>query len=108
MSILDGSSLQQLTQTIAQAIADPRKPTILCGDFNFDRKKENSVTKMLADRGFKQIVVEPTTYRGNCIDHLYHDIPVTEGKVEYKLHYPYYSDHEAVCAMIKVFITVEI
>ena len=98
---VQGPSFLQFTRTIAQAIADPSKPTILCGDFNFDRKKENSVTKMLAEKGFKQIVVEPTTYRGNCIDHVYHNISVTEGKVHYKLQYPYYSDHEAVCVMIK-------
>ena len=98
---VQGSSFQQFTDTIAKAIDDPNKPFVLCGDFNFDQKKENSVTRMLSEKGFKQIVKEPTTYRGSCIDHVYHNIPVLQGKVTYKLHYPYFSDHEAVCVMIQ-------
>ena len=97
---VQGSSFQEFTKSIAQATTNPKKPTILCGDFNFDRKKENNLTRMLSGKGFKQIVLEPTTYRGNCIDHVYHDIPMKEGKVEYKLLYPYYSDHQAVCVMV--------
>ena len=73
----------------------------ICRGFNFDRKKDNSFSKMLTGKRFKQIVVEPTSYCGYCIDHVYHNILETERKVNYKLHYPYYSDHEAVCVMIK-------
>ena len=49
----------------------------------------------------RYIIQKPTTYRGNCIDHFYHNIPEAAKKVEHKLHNPYYSDHEAVCVMIK-------
>ena len=74
---------------------------MICGDFNIDRRQENVLTRMLKDKNFKQIVQKPTTYRGNCIDHFYHNIPEAVKKVEHKLHNPYYSDHEAVCVMIK-------
>lgn len=79
----------------------PKRPTMICGDFNIDRRQENVLTRMLKDKNFKQIVQKPTTYRGNCIDHFYHNIPEAVKKVEHKLHNPYYSDHEAVCVMIK-------
>ena len=73
---------------------------MICGDFNFDRREENVLTTLLGHRNFKQIVQKPTTYRGYCIDHFYHNIPETAKKVEYKLHIPYYSDHGATCVMI--------
>ena len=79
----------------------PEKPTMICGDFNTDRRVENDWTRMLRGKNFKQIVQKPTTYRGNCIDHVYHNIAEHVKKVEHKLHYPYYSDHEAICVMIK-------
>ena len=74
---------------------------MICGDFNIDRKVENDLTRMLMGKNFKQIVQKPTTYRGNCIDHFYHNIAEHVKKVEHKLHYPCYSDHEAICVMFK-------
>ena len=74
---------------------------MICGDFNIDRKVENVLTRMLKGNNFTQIVQKPTTYRGNCIDHFYHNIAERVKKIEHKLHYPYYSDHEAICVMIK-------
>lgn len=95
-------SFQELVKIIEKGI-DVRRPTIICGDLNFDQKKENDLTKMLKTKGFKQIVREPTTYRGYCIDHAYHNIPDNGEKVLHKLHYPYYSDHETVCVSIPTF-----
>ena len=79
---------------------DATRPTILCGDFNFDRQSQNDLTRMLQRRRFKQIVREPTTFRGNCIDHVYHNITESRKIVNYKLHYICYSDHEAVLIRI--------
>ena len=78
----------------------PKRATIICGDFNFDRRQKNDLTMMLRTRGFKQIVDKPTHIRGGSIDHFYHNIPEAVKKIEYKLRYPYYSDHEAICVMI--------
>ena len=82
---------------------DSKRPTILCGDYNFDQKRDNGFTQMLKTKKFQQIVKEPTTYRGYCIDHVYHNFESEEEKVEYKLCYNGYSDHEAVCVRISMF-----
>ena len=78
-----------------------KRPTMICGDFNIDRREENELTRMLRDKKFKQIVQKPTTFRGNCIDHFYHNISEAAKKVEYNLQTPYYSDHAAICVMIE-------
>ena len=80
---------------------DPEKATIICGDFNFDQMDENELTKMMKRKSFKQIVQEPTHIKGRCIDHVYHNFKESVKKLDYKLHYPSYSDHEAVCVMVK-------
>ena len=59
-------------------------------------KKRKSFYTNAQDK-FQQIVREPTTYRGYCIDHVYHNLTDKEGEIVYKLHYIGYSDHEAVC-----------
>ena len=74
---------------------------MICGDFNMDKKEENEWTRMLGEKSFKQTINKPTTYRGNCIDHFYHNIPATAKKIDYNLHSVYYSDHGALCVTIK-------
>ena len=74
---------------------------MICGDFKMDRGAVNCLTKMLGEKKFKQIIQKPTTYRGNCIDHFYHNISEAAKKIEYNLHCPYYSDHGALCITIK-------
>lgn len=94
---------QEFVKVMEREGVDANRPTILCGDLNFDRRDNNDLTKMLRSKKLKQIVQEPTTYRGNCIDHVYHNIPDHGDKVMYQLQYPYYSDHEAVCVRIPMF-----
>ena len=74
---------------------------MICGDFNFGQREVNAFAKMLSERHYKQIVDKPTTYRGNGIDHFYHNISEIAKKVEFKLHKVYYSDHAAVCVIVK-------
>ena len=71
---------------------------IVTGDFNFDKKESNSVTSFLDKSNLKQSVEWPTHKEGRTIDHVY-----VRGKhqAQYFLHYPYYTDHEAVCVMLK-------
>ena len=96
----NGQVVQRFVDTIEKWI-NPKKPTIICGDFNFERSMANSLTRMLVKHRFTQIVQEPTHILGGCIDHVYHNIPVSVKRVNHKLYYPYYSDHEAVCVMIE-------
>ena len=74
---------------------------MICGDFNIDRREENVLTRMLAGKNLRQIVHKPTTYRGYCIDHFYHNISEATKIIECKLHNVYYSDHAAVCVTVK-------
>ena len=77
-----------------------RRSTLICGDFNVDvrRNPNNLLVQTLKKEGFTQIVKEPTNIHGSTIDHVY-----VRGKncASYFLHYPYYTDHEAVCVTLQ-------
>ena len=93
----DDQQFVQLLQTLILG----NKPTIINGDFNFDYwKGENLVRVTLEAQGFTQLVREPTTYRGKCIDHVYIKDQDVECKFV-KLYYPYYTDHEAVRVIVE-------
>ena len=92
-------AFQDFVKVMEEGI-NAKRPTLICGDFNFDCRKENEFTAMLRSKNFKQIVERPTTYRGYCIDHVYHNKPDHGERITYKLHYPYFSDHEAVCVRV--------
>ena len=89
------SANQQFVQVL-RGLVDLEKPTIITGDLNFDYWKEENhpVRTSLENVGFTQVVRDPTTVRGNCIDHVY--VSHTTEKDYYQLYYPYYADHEAV------------
>ena len=91
--------LEQFIQTIQENI-DPHQETLICGDFNFNFLKEprHKIRVMLNQLGFQQVVRQPTTIYGSCLDQVYMR---TKLMFKYQLHYPYYSDHECVCIMLK-------
>ena len=80
---------------------DNEEDTIICGDFNFDywKSEKNIIRVMLESKGFTQVVKEATTIHGNCIDHLY--VRISNLNCRYHLHYPYYTDHDAIIAMFQ-------
>ena len=88
---------------ILHELIDDTKPTIINGDFNFDywKDKDNSVRVTLEAKGFRQLIMEPTTIRGNCIDHVY----IKDEQVECvyaNLYHSYFTEHEAVCVVVKL------
>ena len=92
-------SFQEFVQVLS-SILTIGKPSIVNGDFNIDYLKQpnNSLSAMMTGNGFKQIVREATNIHGSCVDHAY----LNKGfRHQYRLHYPYYTDHEAVCVMLK-------
>ena len=91
---------EQFIHTLLDLI-DKNKQTIINGDFNFDYwdEQDRSLKDRLRHAGFIQIVQEPTTVRGKCIDHFY--ISSSESNFHYKLYYPYYADHEAIMVMVE-------
>ena len=96
---------QHLIQ-ILENLVDLKKPTVINGDFNFDywKEKDNQLGLALKRVGFKQLVTLPTTIRGKCIDHVYINEKMIQCVYEdnYKLYYPYYTDHEAVRVILKM------
>ena len=91
---------------ILKNLVNLKKPTIINGDFNFDywKDKDNLLGLALKRVGFKQLVTVPTTVRGKCIDHVYINEKMIQCVYEdnYKLYYPYYTDHEAVRVILKI------
>ena len=91
--------MDQFVQGFKENI-DSQEQTLICGDLNFNILKEpkHRIAVMLKELGFKQIVREPTTIYGSCLDHIYLRSKFLH---KYKLYHPYYSDHECVCLMLK-------
>ena len=80
------------------------KATIISGDFNICsfRIPKNQISKGLYERGFKQLVKEPTHIMGGHIDHVYwsdRDNHWREPAIE--RHSPYYSDHDGIYVTLK-------
>ena len=84
-----------------ESLIDDEEDTIVCGDLNFafPKERKNMITVMLESKGFDQVVKEATTIHGKCIDHVY--VRCAKLNVRYNLYYPYYTDHEAICFMLK-------
>ena len=76
-------------------------PAVICGDFNTDPKKAlepyHKLTSTLATQGFNQIVDTATHLKGGILDHFY----VRNTKIiDWHLHHPYYTDHDAICMQL--------
>ena len=84
-----------------ESLIDDNEDTIVCGDFNFDfwKERKNIIAVMLKSKGFVQVVKEATTIHGKCIDHVY--VKCAKLNIRHHIHYPYYTDHEAICIMLK-------
>ena len=70
--------------------------TILAGDFNFDAKEENALTKFLMRNQFVQLITEPNHVKGRIIDHCYVPLGMKD-KIQLTTHSPYYTNHDAFC-----------
>ena len=89
---------------VVQNHVTPHQQMMICGDMNFDYWKEpaNKLSVLLRKMGFQQIVKQPTTIHGSCLDHVYLR---TKFLSKHKLYYPYYRDHECICVMLKKTVT---
>ena len=77
------------------SILKGNKAYIFAGDFNFHAGEKHIVADFLSRKGYSQLIQTPTHNRGRIIDHLYvHESLINH--INFKLHYPYYSDHAAI------------
>jgi hypothetical protein len=79
--------------------------TVVTGDFNicYVSNRNNKITKYLENDGFSQLMNEPTHMKGRHLDHLYFrpgSKPVQIPSIH--RYSPYYSDHDAICATIRI------
>ena len=78
------------------------KPAVVCGDMNIAFEPSKPCSNQLSDKmnrkRFKQVVTYPTHIKGNILDHMYVRCPV---QPLWKLHYPYYSDHDAIMLILR-------
>ena len=80
---------------------DLRLLSFVCGDINiqYNKNKLNIFTKQLEKMGLQQHIQHATHEKGNIIDHLY----TTPNKmIMHFLHSVYYSDHDAICAVLQI------
>jgi exonuclease III len=91
----------QQTQFLLDAANVKDIPTIIVGDFNEDllTKPSNSLTALLESYNFTQKITEPTTDYGSLLDHIYHNMALTEE--HYEVVDMYYSDHDAIFMALK-------
>nr|XP_054591529.1 uncharacterized protein LOC129155826 [Nothobranchius furzeri] len=67
---------------------------VLMGDFNDDILKSSTILKLLTDRGYAQIVKQPTTEKGTLIDHVY--VKSNKYITEASVIPTYFSDHQGI------------
>ena len=88
-----GCNLSQVQEDLSYLLV-PEMQTIITGDFNFDKKEENILTKFLRNNMFSQVVTFPTHIQGRTLDHCYVSKHVN---VRLTRHSVYFSDHDALC-----------
>ena len=100
----DSSDIEELTNQVT-AYVNFTKPVLVLGDFNIDLLKlpENILSQKLKEYGFKQLVLQATHISGGLIDHVYAYLPNGEHCEVFKIHPLYYSDHDAICCILKLF-----
>ena len=95
----------KITQKFIKLLSEVQpssKPAVVCGDMNIAFEPSKPCSNQLSDKmnrkRFKQVVTYPTHIKGNILDHMYVRCPV---QPLWKLHYPYYSDHDAIMLILR-------
>ena len=78
-------------------------PTAVIGDINENFNKLSKSTKfekMMKQKGFNQLIKEPTYESGSIIDHIYVNHAMATKKVFTDINAAYYSDHDTISLYI--------
>ena len=98
----EGNSIIQFTEEVLPFL-DATRTQIIVGDMNIDLMKnsQNLFTCNLEQKGFQQLVGEPTHVLGGLIDHVYFYSPKMEASCTlYKQHTVFWSDHTCQSLML--------
>ena len=92
-------NMKLFTSTVVNHITEG-KSTLICGDINIDLNLSpgNEFTKKLQGLGFSQKIFLPTHLEGGILDHCYIRSSL---EMRWNLHYPYYSDHDALNIILR-------
>ena len=78
-------------------------PTAVIGDINEDflkgdklKKTSAKFTSMMTDRGFHQLIKEPTRISGSAIDNIFINDLLQEQTISTQIDGAYYSDHDII------------
>ena len=85
---------------LLENVVEPRKPTIVLGDFNFCYlKKKNCLSQWLEEVGFDQVVSSTTHIEGGLLDQAYlllpHETAVLVGQYD-----NYFTDHDTIALLL--------
>ena len=85
---------------LLESVVEPRKPTLVLGDFNFCYLKEkNCVSQWLEGVGFHQVVSSATHIEGGLLDHAYLLLP-DETAVLIGQYDNYFTDHDTIVLLL--------
>ena len=89
--------------TLVDTWIEKEIPTAVIGDINENVLKGEKMKKtsarfvnMMADRGFHQMIKEPTRISGSAIDHLYVNDAMKAQTISTEIDGAYYSDHDII------------
>lgn len=88
------ANLMLLVESL-QTLLDPNFNQVIIGDFNFDTKESNIVTRFMEEKKLSQMVECPTHQAGRIIDHIYVSSEFMN-YIELNVMFKYYSDHAAL------------
>ena len=95
-----GCPLPELVTDLARLLKQ-KWTTIITGDFNFDRKEENALTRFLSYQDYQQVVTWPThDGAGNTLDHCYIS---KYTRVQLTRSSPHFSDHDSLIIQFEHF-----
>ena len=85
---------------LLESVVEPRKPTLVLGDFNFCYLKEkNCVSQWLEGVGCHQVVSSATHIEGGLLDHAYLLLP-DETAVLIGQYDNYFTDHDTIVLLL--------
>jgi hypothetical protein len=97
---------QHMNDLVEEIVNDIHQKKILMGDFNLNTQSPEfrRILGTPMDRsGFKQLIMTPTHTEGHLLDLLFVNFDLPDSSV-FK-HYPYYTDHDAICLKVPKTLT---